>query len=89
MLINVFKEKVAKRTGDFRIHCMMDEIGKLHPSNVKGILEFANSRNILLVNGSPTTYNVAEYRHTYLLSKDSDSVTVVRPLITRRDYEIH
>ena len=89
MLINVFKEKVAKRTGDFRIHCMMDEIGKLHPSNVKGILEFANSRNILLVNGSPTTYNVAEYRHTYLLSKDSDSVTVVRPLITRRDDALH
>ena len=39
MLINVFKEKVSKRFGDFRIHCMMDEIGKLHPQNVKGILD--------------------------------------------------
>ena len=47
MLINVFKEKVSRKFGEFRIHCMMDEIGKLHPSNIKGILDFANSRNIL------------------------------------------
>jgi len=45
----------------------MDEIGKLHPNNVKGILDFANCRNILLVNSSPTTYNVEDYRYTYLL----------------------
>ena len=38
MLINVFKGKVSRKFGDFRIHCMMDEIGKLHPQNVKGIL---------------------------------------------------
>ncbi len=31
MLINVFKGKVSRKFGDFRIHCMMDEIGKLHP----------------------------------------------------------
>ena len=29
MLINVFKGKVSRKFGDFRIHCMMDEIGKL------------------------------------------------------------
>lgn len=85
MLINVFKEKVSRKFGEFRIHCMMDEVGKLHPSNVKGILDFANSRNILLINSSPTTYNVAEYRHTYLLSKDEGSHTIVRPLITRKE----
>jgi len=85
MLINVFKEKVSRKSVEFRIHCMMDEIGKLHPSNVKGILEFANSRNILLVNSSPTTYNVSEYRHTYLMSKDAESKTLIRPLITRKE----
>lgn len=56
MLINVFKEKVSRKFGDFKVHCMMDEIGKLHPNNVKSILEFANCRNILLINSSPTTY---------------------------------
>lgn len=84
MLINVFKEKVSRRFGDFRIHCMMDEIGKLHPQNVKGILDFANARNILLINSSPTTYNVSDYRYTYLLSKDGKSQTVVCPLISQK-----
>lgn len=84
MLINVFKEKVSHRFGDFRIHCMMDEIGKLHPQNIKGILDFANARNILLINSSPTTYNVSDYRYTYLLSKDSNSKTVVHPLISQQ-----
>ena len=83
MLINVFKEKVSRRFGDFRIHCMMDEIGKLHPQNVKGILDFANARNILLINSSPTTYNVSDYRYTYLLSKDGKSQTVVHPLVAK------
>ena len=85
MLINVFKEKVSRKFGEFRIHCMMDEIGKLHPSNIKGILDFANSRNILLVNSSPTTYNVSDYRYTYLLSKDSAAKTIVQPLISRKE----
>jgi hypothetical protein len=84
MLINVFKEKVSRKFGDFRIHCMMDEIGKLHPQNVKGILDFANARNILLINSSPTTYNVSDYRYTYLLSKDGKSQTVVHPLISQQ-----
>lgn len=83
MLTNVFKEKASKKSGDFKIHCMMDEIGKLHPNNVKGILEFANRRNILLVNSSPTTYNVEDYKYTYLLSKDNRANTKVTQLIKR------
>jgi len=81
MLINVFKEKASHKFGEFRLHCMMDEIGKLHPTNVKGILDFANSRNILLINSSPTTYNVESYRYTYLLGKDSGANTKVTPLL--------
>ena len=85
MLINVFKEKASRKFGDFKIHCMMDEIGKLHPTNVKGILSFANCRNILLINSSPTTYNVEDYRYTYLLRKDAKSNTKVVPLLTRKE----
>lgn len=69
MLINVFKKKAARKNGDFVVHCMMDEIGRLHPNNIKGILQFANSRNIYLINSSPTSYNPYDYRYTYLLSK--------------------
>lgn len=69
MLINVFKKKAARKSGDFIVHCMMDEIGRLHPNNIKGILQFANSRNIQLINSSPISYNPYDYRYTYLLSK--------------------
>ena len=82
MLLNVFKESASKRFKDFRLHCMMDEIGKLHPNNVKGILKFANDRNILLINSSPTSYNAVDYRHTYLLAKDNTNTTTVKKLIT-------
>ena len=84
MLINVFKEKASHKFDNFKIHCMMDEIGKLHPQNVKGILDFANCRNIMLINSSPTTFNVEDYRYTYLLSKDKKSNTRVVPLLTRK-----
>lgn len=82
MLINVFKAKVSRKFGDFRLHCMMDEIGKLHPSNVEGILKFANVRNIYLINSSPTTYNAQAYKYTYTLEKDEHHNTVVKTLLT-------
>lgn len=85
MLLNVFKQKVSRRFGDFRLHCLMDEIGKLHPNNVRGILDFANKRNIDLINSSPTTYSAEAYRYTYALSKDSKSNTVVKTLLAIRD----
>lgn len=83
MLLNVFKEGASKRFRNFRLHCMMDEIGKLHPNNVKGILEFANSRNILLINSSPTTYNATDYRYTYLLAKNTENVTTIKRLVKK------
>ena len=84
MLLNVFKEKASRKNNDdFRLHCMMDEIGKLHPNNVKGILKFANDRNILLINSSPTSYNAIDYRYTYLLTKDTKNVTNVKRLVRK------
>lgn len=84
MLINVFKRKISRKFGDFKLHCMMDEIGKLHPNNVEGILKFANVRNINLINSSPTTYNAQAYRYTYSLDKDEKSNTIVKKLLTIR-----
>ena len=82
MLLNVFKEGASKRFKDFRLHCMMDEIGKLHPNNVKGILQFANDRNIYLINGSPTENNAVNYKHIYKLEKDDKSFTRVKRILT-------
>lgn len=70
LLLNVFKNSASRKVKDFKLHCMMDEIGRLHPTNVKGILRFANERNILLINGSPTSQNATDYKYTYKLSKE-------------------
>ena len=82
MLINVFKNKAAKKSGEFIVHCMMDEIGRLHPNNIKGILQFANSRNIYIINSSPTSYNPYDYRYTFLLTKEGVK-TRVKKLLER------
>jgi len=83
MLLNVFKDGASKRFKDFRLHCMMDEIGKLHPNNIKGILQFANDRNILLINGSPTETNALNYKHIYKLEKDQKRNTKIKRIITQ------
>ena len=84
MLLNVFKDRATKKQkDDFVLHCMMDEIGKLHPNNVKGILKFANDRNIYLINSSPTSYNAIDYKYTYLLSKDAKNATIVKRLVKK------
>lgn len=84
MLLNVFKEGASRRFKDFRLHCMMDEIGKLHPSNVRGILKFANDRNIMLINGSPIENNALNYKHIYKISKDAQRVTRVTRILTNK-----
>ncbi|SMO39779.1 DNA repair exonuclease SbcCD ATPase subunit [Saccharicrinis carchari] len=82
MLLNVFKEGASRRFKDFKLHCMMDEVGKLHPNNVKGILNFANDRNILLINGSPTESTPLNYRHIYKISKDANKNSRIKRIIS-------
>ena len=81
-LLNVFKIDASKKFKDFKLHCMMDEIGTLHPINQKGILRFANERKILLINGSPTSQNATDYKYTYKLAKEQ-SKTNSKKYITK------
>ena len=82
MLLNVSKGDSSKQFKDFKLHCMMDEIGKLHSKNMNGLLKFANERNIYLINGSPEENNALAYKHIYQLSKDDKNFTKVKRLIT-------
>ena len=85
MLLNVFKRNASTEFSEFKLHCMMDEIGKLHPNKMAGILKFANDRDILLINGSPTEQDALSYKHIYKLEKDNDSFTRIRRVITQFD----
>lgn len=84
MLLNVFKEGASKRGfKDFQLHCMMDEIGKLHPNNVRGILKFAADRNIFLINSSPIENDALAFKHIYELEKDGKSITKVKRILSQ------
>jgi hypothetical protein len=84
MLLNVFKDSASRKFKDFRLHCMMDEIGRLHPGNVRGILKFANDRNIVLINGSPIEQDALAYKYIYELRKDQERNTRVKRLVTTK-----
>ena len=86
LLINVFKKRSSRKRGDeeFRIHCMMDEIGKLAEENIKGIVEFANARGIYIVNSAPKVHSPLSYRYIYLLNKDAKANTSVHPVLTNK-----
>lgn len=83
LLVSVFKRR-AGQAGDFRLHCMMDEIGRLADENIQGILNFANERDIFIVNSSPKAHRPLSYRHLYMLSKDKDARTIVQSILSTR-----
>lgn len=87
LLISVFKNR-AGQGGDFRLHCMMDEIGRLADENIQGILNFANQRGIYIVNSSPKAHRPLSYRRLYMLSKDNRANTIVQPILSTRESEL-
>ena len=80
----MFKQRLEKKAGEFTLHCMMDEIGKLADENIQGILDFANRRNIFIINSSPKVHRPLSYRHLYLLSKDANAKTIIQPILSTR-----
>ena len=84
MLSDTFSLKFKIEGNDNSLHCMMDEIGKLADENIQGILDFANRRNIFIINSSPKVHRPLSYRHLYLLSKDANAKTIIQPILSTR-----
>lgn len=66
VLIDVFKKNLESPQ-DFIIHCVMDEVGTLDTGNKKGVREFANSKNIYLVQAVPEALNGSDYTFVYFI----------------------
>lgn len=81
-LLYVFKEKVSKKVKDFQLHCIMDEIGRIHPKNVESLIKYANERGIIMINGSPVENNALAYKHVYDFKRNKDSKTKAIKQIT-------
>ena len=72
-LLHIFKSNGTKQKSDTILHCLIDEVGILHDSNVRGLISFASERNIRLINGSPNSHNEQDYKHIYMFRKNPKS----------------
>ncbi|MFO7569756.1 MAG: ATP-binding protein, partial [Smithellaceae bacterium] len=83
-LLDVAKEQFSKRIKAYKIHCIIDEVGKLASNYLKELIAFANSKDILLINGSPNIIDPLAYNTVYHVSKDSANNSIVKRLLAER-----
>ncbi len=83
-LLNVFiKESTEKTARNFYVHCIIDEVGQISASYLKELINFAEERNICLVNGLPNESKLeTHYNYTYKFRKDQHGFVKVVPLLT-------
>ncbi|MEE9367722.1 MAG: ATP-binding protein [Pontiella sp.] len=81
-LLNIFKTGARKDAEAAMLHCLVDEVGILHDSNVLSLINFAAERGICMINGSPNSHNEQDYRHIYIFRKDEGNRTAITKLIS-------
>jgi len=64
-------------------HCILDEIGVLHPIYLKELIAFANAKRIRFLNGAPNQQLVSRFKRIYLLTNKGNK-TMIRPLLSQR-----
>ncbi|MFW6276001.1 MAG: ATP-binding protein, partial [bacterium] len=72
-LLNIFKKRESQNKSNTKIHCLIDEVGILHDTNVRGLINFAAERDIYLINSSPNSHNEEDYKHIYQFNKDRET----------------
>jgi hypothetical protein len=83
-LLNVFiKESTEKTARNFSVHCIIDEVGQISAPYLKELINFAEERNICLINGLPNESKLeTHYNYTYKFRKDQHGYVKVIPLLT-------
>jgi hypothetical protein len=83
-LLNVFiKESTEKTARNFKVHCIIDEVGQISAPYLKELIAFADERNICLINGLPNESKLeTHYNYTYKFRKDNNGYVKVIPLLT-------
>jgi hypothetical protein len=83
-LLNVFiKESTEKTSRNFKVHCIIDEVGQISAPYLKELIAFADERNICLINGLPNESKLeTHYNYTYKFRKDAHGNVKVIPLLT-------
>lgn len=80
-LLNIFKSSSRKGDGEVaQLHCLVDEVGILHDSNVTSLIRFAAERGICMINGSPNSHNEQDYKHIYIFRKEGNETAITKLL---------
>ena len=70
-LLHVFiKESSHRSSSDFKVHCIIDEVGQISAHYLRELLKFAKNRNIMMINGLPNKSGLeSHYKYTYQFRK--------------------
>ncbi|MEA2050099.1 MAG: ATP-binding protein [Campylobacterota bacterium] len=79
-MLHIFKEKITKKEITFQV--VLDEVGILSQRYLKELIEFANKKAIVFVNGAPDEKLIGTYKQVSLISK-IDKISVVKELILK------
>lgn len=84
-LLHVFiKESSHRSSSDFKVHCIIDEVGQISAHYLRELLKFAKNRNIMMINGLPNKSGLeSHYRYTYQFRKeDNGNVRIFPSIVT-------
>ncbi len=75
-LLNIFKSSKKRKEDPSQLHCLIDEVGILHDSNVASLINFAAERGICMINGSPNSHNEQDYKHIYIFRQEKNRTAI-------------
>ncbi len=82
-LLHVFiKESSHRSSSDFKVHCIIDEVGQISAHYLRELLKFAKNRNIMMINGLPNKSGLeSHYRYTYQFRREEGGNVRIFPSI--------
>ncbi len=82
-LLHVFiKESSHRGSSDFKVHCIIDEVGQISAHYLRELLRFAKNRNIMMINGLPNKSGLeAHYKYTYQFRREENNNVRIFPSI--------
>ncbi len=84
-LLHVFiKESSHRSSSEFKVHCIIDEVGQISAHYLRELLKFAKNRNIMMINGLPNKSGLeSHYRYTYQFRReDTGNVRIFPSIVT-------
>lgn len=82
-LLHVFiKESSHRSSKDFKVHCIIDEVGQISAHYLRELLKFAKNRNIMMINGLPNKSGLeSHYKYTYQFRREETGNVRIFPSI--------